>query len=106
MAVFLRTACRRARRATRILFPNAGDFRAAVRAASTLEPVLGDIVPGAAEEHRAAAWATGMRAFAVDVPLVHIVQADLSRDLPCAVQRFRGSFWFIAELEIGMKRGE
>src|SRR5258708_22343637 len=90
----------------RVLFPNAGNSRAALRAASVLEPVLGDIVPGAADEQRAAAWAAGVRAVAVDISFIHIVHAGFPRDLPCAMQGFRRSLRLVAGLGIRMKRGE
>ena len=47
-----------------------------------------------------------MRAIAVDVAFVYIMEADIFRDLPGAVQRFRGCCWFVAELEVGMEGGE
>src|SRR5258708_16699947 len=88
----------------RVLFPSAGTSDAALRAGSVLGPVLGDIVPGAADEQRAAAWAAGVRAVAVDIPFIHIVHAGFPRDLPCAMQGFRRSLRLVAELEGRMKR--
>ena len=89
-----------------IVLPNTGDCGAALRARSMPEAVVGYIVPGAADQQCAAARATGVRAIAVDVAFVYVVEAGIFRDLPGAVQRFRGRFWFVAELEVGMEGGE
>src|SRR5260370_18079588 len=90
----------------RVFLPTGGKSHAALRGGCVLEPVLGDIVPGAADEQRAAAWAAGVRAVAVDIPFIHIVQAGFPRDLSCAMQCFRRSLRLVAELEIRMKSGE
>src|SRR5229473_3225130 len=106
MAVFCGCVLRGPRCFVRIVFPDARDCGAALGTASMPEPVLGDVVPGAADQQCAAARATGVRAIAVDVAFVYVMEAGIFRDLSGAVQRLRGCCWFVAKLEIGMEGGE
>src|SRR5260370_36553003 len=106
MAVFFGSWLRLVCRFPPACLPNAGNCGAALRTASMPEPVLGNIVPGAADQQCAAVGATGVRAIAVNVSFVYVMQACIFRDLPGAVQRFRRSSRFVAELEVGMEGGE
>src|SRR6267154_4537170 len=106
MAVFFGCVLRGPCCFVRIVFPDAGYCGAALGTASMPEPVLGDVVPRAADKQCAAARTTGVRAIAVDVSFVYVVEACIFRDLPGAVQRFRGCLRFVAELEVGMEGGE
>src|SRR5258705_1531826 len=106
MAVFFCSLVRRMFCFAAIVLPNAGDCGAALRAPSMPEAVVGYIVPGTTNEQRATVGATGMRAIAVNVSFVYVMEAGIFRDLPGAVQRFRGCCWFVAKLEVGMEGGE
>ena len=89
-----------------VVLPNAGDGGAALRAAPMPEVVVGYIVPRTTDKQCATVRATGVRAIAVDVAFVHVMEASIFCDLSGAVQRFRGCCWFVAELEVGMEGGE
>src|SRR3989442_1258664 len=102
MAVFFSVGCRRMRRIPCALFPNTWDGHGAFRTGTIPEPVLRDIMPGTADEQRAAMGAACVRAVAIDIPFIHIMQPSFTRNLPRAVQRFRRSVRLIAELEVGM----
>src|SRR6266850_4863378 len=106
MAVFFCSLVRGMSCFAAIVLPNAGDCGAALRARSVLQAVVGYIVPGAADKQCATVGATGVRAIAVDVAFVHVMEASIFCDLSGAVQRFRGCCWFVAELEVGMEGGE
>src|SRR6267142_4966097 len=106
MAVFFRSLLRRSVRVVRVVFPDAGYCSAALWTASVSQPVLRDVVPGAADKQCAAAGATGVRAIAVNVSFIYEMKAGIFRDLPGAVQRFRGCSWLVAELEVSMESGE
>ena len=66
--------------------PAPGDGQMALRAAAVFEPVLLHIVPGAANQQRLARLAHRVRPVAVDVPLIHVVQPNLERDLSGPMQ--------------------
>src|SRR5882757_7971354 len=106
MAVFFCSLVRRMSCFATVVLPNAGDGRAALRARSMPEAVVGYIVPGTTNKQSATVGATGMRAIAVDVAFVYVMEAGIFRDLSGAVQRFRGCCWFVAKLEVGMEGGE
>src|SRR5260221_8128056 len=106
MDVFFMQRVRRTRWIAGVFFPDTRNCGGAYRAASLLEPVLGHIVPGTADEQRAAAWAACVRSVTVDISFVHIMQPGFPRNLPCAMQSFRRSLRLVAKLEIGMKDGE
>src|SRR6267142_130468 len=106
MAVFSCSLVRRMSCFATVVLPNAGDCGAALRARSMPEAVVGYIVPRALDKQCAAAWTIGVRAVAVNVAFVYVMKAGIFRDLPGAVQRFRGRFWFVAKLEVGMEGGE
>src|SRR6266446_4133615 len=106
MAVFFCRLVRRMSRFAAIVLPNAGDCGAALRARSMPEAVVGYIVPRTTDKQSATVGATGVRAIAVNVAFVYVMKAGIFCDLPGAVQRFRGRFWFVAKLEIGMEGGE
>jgi len=89
-----------------VVLPNAGDCGAALRARSMPEAVVGYIVPRTTDKQSATVGATGVRAIAVNVAFVYVMEAGIFRDLPGAVQGFRGRSRFVAELEVGMKGGE
>src|SRR5260370_28021112 len=89
VAVFFRTSGHRSLRAP-LIFPDSGYHQAAVRARALVQVVRSHIVPGALDEQRAAAWATGVRAIAVDISLINLTQTNLAGDLPPPVHRFRG----------------
>src|SRR6266403_4749329 len=98
MAVFSCSLVRRMSCFVTVVLPNAGDCGAALRARSMPEAVVGYIVPRTTNKQCATVGATGMRAIAVDVAFVYIMEADIFRDLPGAVQRFRGCCWFVTKL--------
>src|SRR5882762_6603866 len=106
MAVFFCRLVRRMSCFAAIIVPNTGDCGAALRACSMPKAVVGYIVPRTADKQCATVGATGVRAIAVDVAFVYVMEAGIFRDLPGAVQRFRGCCWFVAELEVGMEGGE
>src|SRR5882762_6425418 len=106
MAVFSCSLVRRMSCFAAVALPNAGDCGAALRARSMPEAVVGYIVPRTTDKQSATARATGVRAIAVDVAFVYVMEAGIFRDLSGAVQRFRGCCWFVAKLEVGMEGGE
>src|SRR5712692_11758543 len=106
VAVFSRAPGHGGPRESFRLFPNSGYHQAALRARALLQVVRSHVVPRALDEQSAAARATGVRAIAVNIALINVVQTDFASDLPGAVKRFRGRARLIAELEVGMKRGE
>ena len=71
-----------------------------------MEPILDDIVPGAADQQSAAVWAIGIRGVAIDISFVYIAKPGVFGDLPSAMQRFRGCSRFVAKFEVGMEGGE
>src|SRR5712671_4227016 len=106
MAVFFCSLVRRISCFATVVLPNAGDCGAALRARSMPEAVVGYIVPRTTDKQSATVGATGVRAIAVNVAFVYVMEAGIFRDLPGAVQGFRGRSRFVAELEVGMKGGE
>src|SRR6267142_732071 len=106
MAVLFGSPLRRVCCFAPIMLPNTGYCSAALWTASVSQPVLRDVVPGAADKQCAAAGATGVRAIAVNVSFIYEMKAGIFRDLPGAVQRFRGCSRFVAELEVWMEGGE
>ena len=106
MAIFFGSQPRVTCRMVRIILPNAGDCGTALRTASMVQAVLGDIVPGAPDEQRATVGAACVRTIAVDVPFVYVMQPSILRNLPRAVERFRRCSRFVAKLEVRMKGGE
>src|SRR6267143_6202714 len=106
MAVFFCRLVRRMSCFATVVLPNAGDGGAALRAAPMPEVVVGYIVPRTTDKQSATVGATSVRAIAVDIAFVYVMEAGIFRDLSGAVQRFRGCCWFVAELEVGMEGGE
>src|SRR6267142_4289127 len=106
MAVFSCSLVRRMSCFATVVLPNGGGWGGPMRARSMPEAVVGYIVPRALDKQCAAAWTIGVRAIAVDIAFVYVMKAGISRDLPGAMQRFRGRFWFVAEREVGMEGGE
>src|SRR5712671_816958 len=106
MAVFSCSLVRRMSCFVTVVLPNAGDCGAALRARSMPEAVVGYIVPRTTDKQCATVGATGVRAIAVNVSFVYVMEAGIFRDLSGAVQRFRRSSRFVAELEVGMEGGE
>src|SRR5215472_5648734 len=86
--------------------PAARNSEPALRTRAVLEAILLHVVPRAPNQQRAARRATRMRPVAEDISFVHIVQPRLAGDGPRLVQRFGRSLRLVAQLEIGMKRGE
>src|SRR5215472_17078667 len=89
-----------------IIRPDAGNEELALRASTILDAKFHDVVPRAVDEKRLTIRAIGVCTGAVDVPFVHVAQADFHRDLTGAIQRGGRSPRFVLQLEIGMKRGE
>src|SRR5258705_4855946 len=106
MAVFFCSLVRRMSCFATVVLPNAGDCGAALRARSMPEAVVGYIVPRTTNKQCTTVGATGVRTIAVDVAFVYVMEAGIFRDLPSAMQRFRGRWRFVAELEVGMEGGE
>src|SRR5579863_1763092 len=86
--------------------PAARNCEAAIRAAAVLQPVLLYVVPRAPDQKRLAGRARRVRAIAVNVPLVDIMQSRFQRDHPRGVQSFRRRARLVLQLEIRMKRRE
>src|SRR5258708_39304213 len=97
MAVFFCSLVRRTSCFATVVLPNAGDCGAALRARSMPEAVVGYIVPRTTDKQCATVGATGVRAIAVNVSFVYVMQACIFSDLAGAVQRFRGGWWVVAE---------
>src|SRR5690242_17301719 len=75
-------------------------------AATVAETILANVVPRAADYERAAGRAAGVRAVAMDVPFIDVVQSHFAGDGAGGMQSFRGRPGLIAQLEVRMKRRE
>src|SRR5260370_11129998 len=89
VAVFSRAPGHGGPRESFRLFPDSGNHQTAVRARPLLQVVRSHVVPRALDEQSAAAWATGVRAIAVNISLINVVQPNFAGDLTGAGQRFR-----------------
>ena len=70
------------------------------------QPVLAHVMPRTPDQQRAALGARSIRGIAINIPLVDVVQSGSFGDFARSMQRFGGRAWLVAQLEIGMERGE
>ena len=79
---------------------------AALRACAVDDAILQHIVPGTFDEKLAALRTACVRCIAKNISFVDVMQSNFASDLARAVQCFGRRARFVAQFEIGMKRGE
>src|SRR6266851_4760624 len=89
-----------------IVRPNAGYLDSAFWASAGLDVILQHVVPGASHEQFLALRTIGVRAIAVDISFINVVQARVERDLPGLIERLRRRARLVLQLEVWVKRGE
>src|SRR3984893_5497658 len=86
--------------------PASRNGKGTVGTATLLDMVLEHVVPGAADQERAARWTRRVRAVAVDIAFVDVMQTHLKGSRTGHVKRFGRSARLVAQLEIRMEGGE
>ena len=86
--------------------PTAQELQPRIWAASVLQRILLNAMPRALNQQRATRRARSMRAIAVNIPFIHIMQASIERDRRAACKVSGGVPRLVLQFKIRMKRGE
>ena len=78
----------------------------AVANAPCFEPILQNVVPGAANDHLLAIRAIGIRCIGMNVAFIHVVKPGFARDLASEVESLRRRRGFVLKFEVRVERSE
>ena len=88
------------------LLPDAGNHKTTLGTSAIFETVLKDVMPGAPDEQFSAFWTTGVRAVAVNIAFIDIVQTHFARNGTRSMESLRRRARLVLQLEIRMEGSE